>query len=104
MSRRSIALLVAALTVVGVAACGPRGSRAGSVGTGASASPTSSAMSPTPSPTAEANLPESHWRIPRNAHAGVQGYADRTSVLPVEPVRLVVTTAAPLFVIRAVRM
>lgn len=63
-----------------------------------------SSASATPSPTALADQAGSAWRIPRGAHLGVQGYADRTSVLPGQPVRLFVSTRAATFVVRAFRM
>ena len=44
------------------------------------------------------------WRVPAGMTGGIEGYANPTSVLPGQKVRLYVSTAASRFVVRAFRM
>lgn len=44
------------------------------------------------------------WRIGRASRGGIEGFADRTSVAPGEPVHVFVSTTAATYVVRAFRM
>ena len=82
--------VVAALLVVLAAGCGEP--------------PPSAPVTVDPRIPAELDVQES-WRITRlGADHEIEGYADRVSVLPGEPLRLHVSTTAPRFTARAFRM
>ena len=66
-----------------------------------SPSPTSGVASAPVEPADQAGTP---WRISPAAGTGVEGFADRTSVLPGDAVRLYVSTTAATFVVHAFRM
>ena len=52
----------------------------------------------------EADKPGSSWRIPKQYQGGIEGFADRTSVRPGQPLRLYVSTATPTFRVLVFRM
>ncbi len=104
---RRLLLLIAVLALL--AGC-EHGGAAGPHGTATSTdsrSPLSGPFgsgSPASSPAGSADLAGSAWRIPKSAEGGIEGYADHTSVLPGQAVRLFVSTPAREFVVRAFRM
>jgi hypothetical protein len=102
MKMARAACVAASLVCTVAAGCGPRATHDRIA---AEATP-SATTTPSPSPTSsrEASLPGSAWRIPRNAHGGIQGFADRTSVAPGESVGIYVSTSARTFVVHAFRM
>jgi hypothetical protein len=68
---------------------------------------TTRAVTPSPPRSAAPAAPEApavSWRITRGHGSGIEGFADRTSVLPGRPVRLFVSTTSPTFRVQAFRM
>ncbi|GIH70032.1 N,N-dimethylformamidase beta subunit family domain-containing protein [Sphaerimonospora thailandensis] len=99
----------AAAAAIGTAGCGASGRTASETGPSpASPSPggPSPAVAARPSPTPERLLPgDTDWRIRRyGPDDAVEGYCDRASVLPGEPVGLCVSTTADRFRVTAYRM
>ena len=102
--RRGLPVLTAAVTLLVVGACGivhtDRNRHQGALGRHATTEQRTNATT-TSAPTL---LPASDWQIRSAPGTRIEGYADRTSVLPGGHVRLFVSASAGSFLVTAFRM
>jgi hypothetical protein len=102
-----IAVYALALSLVSCTGTTAPGHRAASP-TGASSTAAERSLGPAIKPLIvkphRHHLPGPTWRVPAGMTGGIEGYANPTSVLPGQRVRLYVSTPAQQFVVRAFRM
>ena len=100
---RLLLALALALVVAVLAGCSPstptRHDRVAS-----SATPSAVSSSPATASPSHPAAPRASWRITPGHGSGIEGFADRTSVLPGQSVRLFVSTSSPTFRVQAFRM
>ena len=79
-------------------------SGAGNTSPGASGESSGEGSSSAAGSSGSANVPGTRWGIPARLANGISGYANRVSVLPGQNLTLYVSTPAPRFRVRAIRM
>lgn len=108
MKIRGIGALLALLAFAAAAGACTRapGQAVPPAGTGAVRLPSEGATPASGSAPATPTVPgtDVDWRIPDAQAGGIEGFADATSVLPGQPVRLFVSTPAPSFTVEAIRL